>query len=110
MSNVKDIAGSLEDVEFTEGEYTQFSNLKGYVIYCDPPYSEYNDYYDEDHIKISFDTQLFWDWCIKMSDKNIVFISGYSAPKNTDVVTSIKSNISYGNGGTKKRIEKLFVL
>ena len=45
--NVAEIAQHLKKVKFTHGDYTEFSDLKGYVIYCDPPYyGRYVDYYN----------------------------------------------------------------
>jgi site-specific DNA-adenine methylase len=34
----KKIAKKIKDVHLYTGEYTIFSDLKGYIIYCDPPY------------------------------------------------------------------------
>jgi DNA adenine methylase len=72
----------FENVNFSHGSYTQYSNLKNYVIYCDPPYKIQNCYYDERSIKLKFDHDAFWDWCRKMSVNNIVFVSEYKAPKD----------------------------
>lgn len=81
---VKNISQQLSDVKFTHGKYNQFSRLKGYVIYCDPPYAIQSNYYDECDRKRTFDNEKFWDWCREMSVNNIVFISEYSAPKDFD--------------------------
>jgi DNA adenine methylase len=70
------ISQNLKDVNFRYGSYTQYSNLKGYVIYCDPPYTSSTQFY-----KNSFDTKKFWEWCNMMSKNNIIFISEYNAPK-----------------------------
>jgi site-specific DNA-adenine methylase len=73
----------IKNIQFSTGEYNQYSDLCGYVIYCDPPYKNatcryFNGkgYYD----KLSFDHDSFWKWCKHMSTKNIVFVSEYSAP------------------------------
>lgn len=77
---VRDIAEDLEDVTFSHGDYRQFNRLKGYVIYCDPPYNSAS-YYNENHEMTSFDKDDFWDWCVSMAQNNIVFVSEYDLPK-----------------------------
>jgi hypothetical protein len=77
---VSNISKELYDVKFTPGSYEQFSRLKGYVIYCDPPYARYNKYYDEERHELKFDTRKFLDWCKRMNEHNIVFVSEYRVP------------------------------
>jgi DNA adenine methylase len=117
--NVQRISKLVRDVKFKYGKYTQFSNLKGYVIYCDPPYSQYSDYYEDvgdrfqgfGRKKIKFDHEEFWDWCRRMAEHNIVFVSEYTAPRDFKVVNKVKSNISHGRAGkSDKNIEKLYVI
>ena len=69
------IASMLESVKFSTGDYTQFSDLKGYLIYCDPPYSGTQCRY-----KRRFDADKFHHWCLEMSKYNLVFVSGYTTP------------------------------
>jgi len=76
---VRRIAEDLKEVIFSHGDYTQFSHLKGHVIYCDPPYNSAS-YYDEDHNMTSFDKDKFWVWCSFMAQKNMVFVSEYDLP------------------------------
>lgn len=99
---------------FTAGEYTQFTKLKNYIIYCDPPYKKDNRYYEEDGKKIYFDSDLFWDWCRYMSKNNIVFVSEYSVPKRikTKIIYLNKHKIT-GKSPKKEereRTEKLFLV
>lgn len=83
------------------------SKLKGYVIYCDPPY-ENSRYYDEDGSKRDFDHDYFWDWCRTMSKNNIVFISSYNTPKDFTVIRKYKTKNA--NKGLKTHgIEKLYM-
>jgi DNA adenine methylase len=78
--------------------------LKGYIIYCDPPYQGSDNYYlSEERKKTSFDQDKFWDWCRVMSRENIIFISGYTAPRGfikcwgkTISTTSNKGNSTIG--------------
>lgn len=102
---VKSIAKKLSNVKFTHGDYRQFSNLKGYLIYCDPPYSRTECRYQE-----KFDHEEFWDWCEEMSEHNIVFISEYSAPKGTRVVWKKMKASPYNGSRLNTGVEKLFML
>lgn len=102
---VRRIASKLANVKFSYGKYTQYSKLKGYIIYCDPPYSGTQCRYGE-----QFDTEKFHRWCDKMSEHNIVFVSEYSKPDG-DVTEVYKSNArtrkAFGNQTTGS--EKMFV-
>ena len=85
-------------VKFTIGEYMQFSKLKNYIIYCDPPYIGTQNAYNIGDIKNNeFNYLIFLNWCEKMSEHNLVFISDYKKPhKNCHLIW-------------KKGKEKLFI-
>jgi len=106
-NNVSNISKILKDVIFKPGIYTQYSNLKGYIIYCDPPYP--NTYYKH-YGKVDFDHDDFWNWCRKMSKDNIVFVSSYTAPKDFEEIFSSSHKLSGANIEIRKRIEKLFLI
>ena len=72
---IENIAHTLTNVKFTSGDYEQFSALRGYVIYCDPPYSTGSYFYDENHQQRKFDERRFYNWIEKMSQYNIIFLS-----------------------------------
>jgi len=80
---VQNIAKELRDVDFKYCSYDKFSNLKNYVIYCDPPYQNTSQFYYENNKRsnLRFDNDKFFKWCMKMAENNIVFISEYSCPK-----------------------------
>lgn len=99
------IAQKLSNVRFSPGSYKQFSRLRGYIIYCDPPYQSHSNYYDERGAMKQFDHEEFWDWCRKMSRYNIVFVSEYEAPKD---FTRIRTRREQTAGNPKK--ESLYVL
>lgn len=84
--NVVRIANIIGDTKFSNNDYTQYSNLKYYIIYCDPPYKKQNSYYGEQHDKRYFDNSSFWEWCRKMSEYNYVFISEYEAPEDFECI------------------------
>jgi site-specific DNA-adenine methylase len=106
--NVSQISYELNCVKFNCGSYEQYSNLKGFVIYCDPPYSNSHCKYT-----IDFDSKNFWDWCKEMSKYNIIFVSNYTAPSG--VKTIFKTNYKITGSkklmrGDNKRVEKLYLL
>lgn len=111
---VSKIGSEMSNVKFSSGSYNQFSNLKNFVIYCDPPYANTEQRYYKGigyTNRLSFDSEAFWNWCRKMSKDNIVFISEYKAPRDFINVFSSSHKIT-GTPGTlgKKRVEKLFLM
>lgn len=109
IDKINDIGEELKNVSFQSGFYTQYSNLKNYVIYCDPPYSIFNKYYDDENNILNFNHKKFWDWCRKMSENNIIFISEYKAPEDFALIYLEKSSINH-NTTTKNNFERLYVI
>jgi site-specific DNA-adenine methylase len=72
---VVEITKLISKVIFTPGSYEQFSRLKGYIFYCDPPYFIGSNYMDETHTFQIFDYESFYKWAEKMAQNNLVFIS-----------------------------------
>jgi site-specific DNA-adenine methylase len=99
------IGKEMKNTTFTKGDYTQFSNLKGYIIYCDPPYVGHSCRY-----KATFDNIEFWDWCKSMAKNNIIFVSGYSAPRQASVIFKDKHKLTGRVQGARDRTEKLYIL
>ena len=104
------IGKKLQSVDFSYGSYEQYSHLKGYVIYCDPPYMG-----TESHYKDSFSSTEFYNWCRNMSKDNIVLVSEYDAPKdfihiwsNTSKLTGVSK--AQGKHTSKVRVEKLYLI
>jgi len=95
-TKVQKIATELKKVKFSNGSYTQFSNLKDYVIYCDPPYANTTqNYRNEQGRLVGFDTYEFWDWCDKMAANNIVFVSGYGQVSDAELIYTNKKEKLY---------------
>lgn len=71
LRNLKKQIPNIKDVEFLCGDYinNKYSDLKNAVIYCDPPYQGTTKYATD-----SFEHDLFWEWCRKMSKENYLFI------------------------------------
>lgn len=89
-------------VKFSKGPYTQFSDLRGYIIYCDPPYQSSHQYYTDDRRQLTFDHDQFWRWCRRMSRHNTVLVSEYEAPRDFEEVWRQK--------GKRKLVEKLYLV
>ena len=98
------IARELKDVEFNVGSYTQFSNLRNHVIYCDPPYTNTKCIYSE-----KFDNNSFWNWAREMNKTNVIFVSEYSAPDDFECVYENKKKIQTSAKRVSSGCEKLFM-
>lgn len=110
--NVQNIASELKRVQFKKVPYTDFSQLKGYVIYCDPPYEGGWSNYNDVKSKTAFDIEKFWNWCDRMADDNIVFISSYQAPRGTECIFTSTHKLTGDDRKmkNKQRTEKLYLL
>lgn len=62
-------------IDFQHADYSKYSSLRGYVIYCDPPYYKSSRYSYEDGTPVRFDHEKFYKWAEKMAEHNLVFIS-----------------------------------
>ena len=120
--NIKNTVDKVKKTIFKHGDYNQYSDLKGYIIYCDPPYANTRQHYFSNdnwssgtRVNSKFDSAAFWEWCEKMSHYNIIFVSEYNVPKkllpeNTKVVFRKPVKISYGRSTAKENKEKLYML
>lgn len=110
---VATIGRKLSKVSFKNKPYNYYSRLKGYIIYCDPPYGNTDcEYFSRGtealRRKLKFDNKKFWDWVRDMSVHNLVYVSEYSAPPDFECIwtrTIKKSGILKND-----RTEKLFRL
>lgn len=104
--NLQEQAPLLKDIEINQCSYEQYSDIKGALIYCDPPYANTKSY----NRKVEFDHDKFWQWVRYMSKNNIVLVSEESAPSDfdvlweQDVVRTIRAN------DKSTSTEKLFIL
>lgn len=106
---IQKISKQLSGVQFKFGSYTQFSNLEGYVIYCDPPYQDSECRYNNTSGKqYKFNHQEFWNWVRFMSDKNIVFVSEYMAPSDFTPIM-VKEHSAHVMGKASTGNETLFI-
>ena len=97
---------TMQDVKFEYKNYKEWMDIKGALIYCDPPYSETTQPYGTG----DFNTEEFWEDMRVLSKNNNVYISEYSAPKDFECVLEIptKTIIRDSNDKVSYRVEKLF--
>ena len=68
---------SLERLRVTSLSYDEIDIPDDAVVYCDPPYhASYNILYEG--TAGAFDHCAFYDWCVRVSKTNQIFISEYS--------------------------------
>lgn len=86
--------------------YTEYSDVSGCLIYCDPPYRNTVGYHSK------FNSDEFWEWARNMSKNNIVYISEYTAPEDFESISCFvkKTKINSGDKKSLIHIEHLYKL
>lgn len=99
-------APNLNNVKFSCKDYTYYNevNLKGFVIYVDPPYQNTKQYANA----TKFDYNEFWQTMRDWSNNNIVLISEESAPEDFECIWKQEVSRSIKASDKSKSIEKLF--
>lgn len=94
---------NIQGIKLIHTSYLDLEIPPNSLIYCDPPYENTIRY------KNKINHVVFWEWCRKMSENNLVFISEFNAPNDFECVWS-KDTIKYlsNNGVATKSVEKLF--
>lgn len=94
----------------TNKSYEAFSHIENAILYLDPPYENCAGY---DNAK-NFNSQLFYDWVVNMSKKNIAIVSSYTiSDKRFECVYEFKNARSTLQGGISKnkdKCERLFMV
>lgn len=113
VNRIVDISQELYDIKLYVGEYDIFTGLKGYVIYCDPPYEGTTcQYKSEERSVKTFNSNRFWIWAEYMSKNNLVIVSEYKAPNSFKCILNQKHYGQHNRSGDKYKFtgnEKLFV-
>lgn len=104
--NILTQAKDLKGIAFRYGNYTQFSDCKNALIYCDIPYAGTKQY----ATSRNFDHSLFYDWVRKMSVDNIVVVSELNAPNDFKCIWQQPVTRTQDNRKREVAIEKLFIL
>ena len=94
----------LIGVRLFDKPYQDFTP-RGMVIYCDPPYQGTTQY----GAVGEFDSDTFWITMSKWCRDNVVLVSEYNCPINSDTVweKEVTTDIR-GKDGRLSRVEKLF--
>ena len=84
---------SLERLKFTSVSYDEIDIPDDAVVYCDPPYHASNNSLYEGTAD-AFDHCTFYDWCVRVSKTNPIFISEYSIEDDRFEVVAEKQKIT----------------
>lgn len=112
IKNLKKQAPNLKDIKFMNCSFLDLpkDKIKGYVIYCDPPYRGTTKYKTEE-----FPYEEFYEWCREMSKNNIVLISEYNMPDDFECIWQKETKVNFdsnrvSNDDKNNRIEKLYIV
>lgn len=105
--NLLSQAPNLKDIKFSCKDYTYYNgvDLKGFVIYCDPPYQNTKQYANA----TKFNYNEFWQTMKDWSKNNIVLISEQNAPDDFECIWEQEVSRSIKANDKSKSTEKLFV-
>lgn len=107
IKNLKKQYDDLKDVKFECKDFREIKDVKGYVIYCDPPYKGATKYSTKE-----FPYDEFYNWCREMSKDNVVLISEYNMPEDFKCIWQKDNKINFDSNRTNanSKIEKLFII
>ena len=83
---------SLESLRVTSLSYDEIDIPDDAVVYCDPPYHAYRGHLYEGTAR--FDHGAFYDWCVRVSKTNPIFISEYSIEDDRFEVVAEKQKLT----------------
>ena len=100
----------LRRLEVTNNDYRAFSDVKGAIIYLDPPYenTDVGGYSDSKQ----FNHAEFYNWAVEMARENIVLLSSYivSDDRFEEVFRFDSARNTFAVGVSKGQCEKLFMV
>ena len=100
---------SLESLRVTSLSYDEIDIPDDAVVYCDPPYHACNNSLYEGTAR--FDHNAFYDWCVRVSKTNPIFISEYSIEDDRFEVVAEKQKItSFASVGSSIVTERLYTV
>ena len=83
---------SLQSLRVTSLSYDEIDIPDGAVVYCDPPYHASDKRLYEGTAR--FDHNAFYDWCVRVSKTNPIFISEYSIEDDRFEVVAEKQKMT----------------
>ena len=84
---------SLERLRVTSLSYDEIDIPEDAVVYCDPPYHACRGHLYEGTAD-AFDHCTFYDWCVRVSKTNPIFISEYSIDDDRFEIVAEKSKMT----------------
>lgn len=84
---------SLQSLRVTSQSYDEIDIPDDAIVYCDPPYQAGDKRLYENTAK-TFDHGAFYDWCVRVSKTNPIFISEYSIEDDRFEVVAEKQKIT----------------
>ena len=84
---------SLERLKITSQSYAEIDIPYDAVVYCDPPYHAC-DKSLYDGAANAFDHNEFYDWCVRVSKTNPIFISEYSIEDDRFEIVAEKQKLT----------------
>lgn len=110
INSLRKQAPNLKGIIFKHCSFQDVNNIKGFVIYCDPPYRGTTKYKTDE-----FPYDEYYDWCRKMSKNNIVLCSEYWMPDDFECIWEKETKANFdsnrdSNDDKNKRVEKLFII
>lgn len=105
--NLLEQAPRLTGVAFSCRDYRSYGReeLRGYVIYVDPPYKNTKQYANA----VGFDYDEFWQTMRDWSEDNIVVVSEETAPDDFECIWKQTVNRSIKAAEKSSAVEKMFV-
>ena len=101
---------SLERMQVTSLSYDKIDIPDGAVVYCDPPYHACDKSLYESTAK-AFDHCAFYDWCVRVSKTNPIFISEYSIEDDRFEVVAEKQKMTSMSSKTSFNVtERLYTV
>lgn len=92
----------INNVIYQTIDYKKLKDVKGKVIYCDPPYESTTKYKDD------FNHAEFWETIRDLSKDNYILVSEYNAPKDFILIWQKELITTLDKNSRSKVVEKLF--
>lgn len=103
IRNILKQMSRVQTVHFIHGCYTDIKDVRGALIYCDPPYQGRTGYVG------TLDYGEYWNWVRSVSKHNIVLCSEYHAPRDFIVIYEKVMITTLDKNSRKRDTEKLFI-